>query len=272
MKTQGIYILENTETGKKYLGSSMDLDKRKKDHFSRLISNRHRNRGVQESYNKFGPNSIEFKVVEKFKGSREELYILEQSYLDSVKEEDKEEYFNISYNVFGGGSEALEIPCYILDLNGNIVAEFDSRTEASKYLGLINSSNLTHTASNPSATVKSKKDNSRYRIVNKDYFEENKDEVKKYDRGMQGLYFYEGDLRTLEYIAKAEGVTPETIRVRILQGKLNERRGQFEMSKSKKYYFEGEILTISEIAKIIGCSGQTVRNRIKEGVIKENLS
>lgn len=264
-----VYKIVNKENNKYYVGSTMNIDKRLSQHDSALRCGTHRNERLQEDYNKFGKDSFMHTVVVTVNNTtREEMYEYEQKLLDKICNETS---YNVATEALGGGSNVLKQECYILDLNGNIVAEFDSRTEASKYLGLINSSNLTHTASNPSATVKSKKDNSRYRIVNKDYFEENKDEVKKYDRGMQGLYFYEGDLRTLEYIAKAEGVIPETIRVRILQGKLNERRGQFEMSKFKKYYFEGEILTISEIAKIIGCSGQTVRNRIKEGVIKEYI-
>lgn len=47
----GIYALVNDETGKMYVGRSIDLDKRKRTHFWALRNGRHPNSHLQRAWN-----------------------------------------------------------------------------------------------------------------------------------------------------------------------------------------------------------------------------
>lgn len=50
----GIYQIINKSTNKFYIGSAIDLKKRKREHFHHLNHNKHRNKHLQSSWNKHG--------------------------------------------------------------------------------------------------------------------------------------------------------------------------------------------------------------------------
>ena len=59
----GIYKIENLINGKIYIGSSVDLLGRKNAHFSQLNRNIHGNKKLQNSFNKYGKDNFNFKIL-----------------------------------------------------------------------------------------------------------------------------------------------------------------------------------------------------------------
>jgi group I intron endonuclease len=59
----GVYMIENKENRKVYIGSSKDLIKRRHDHFHDLKLGVHFNRYLQRAFEKYGGTSFTFKVV-----------------------------------------------------------------------------------------------------------------------------------------------------------------------------------------------------------------
>lgn len=62
-KRSGIYSIENIENGKKYIGQTSNLEKRKKTHFRNLKGGYHPNTHLQFSFNKYGNNKFIFKTL-----------------------------------------------------------------------------------------------------------------------------------------------------------------------------------------------------------------
>lgn len=95
---RAIYRIINLTTGKSYVGQSVNVIKRKRQHFSNLRCGRHENDYLQKSYNKYGLSSFKFEVLEKMGvlsdeevSSREVFWI---TYYDS---------YNSGYNLTIGG-------------------------------------------------------------------------------------------------------------------------------------------------------------------------
>jgi group I intron endonuclease len=62
---RGIYKIINVVNNKFYVGSAVDLKRRKTRHFSELRNNRHSNGRLQNSWNKYGEQAFVFVVVEE---------------------------------------------------------------------------------------------------------------------------------------------------------------------------------------------------------------
>ena len=76
----GVYKILNTVNGKFYIGSSVDIEKRFKQHRTDLNKGIHNNTYLQNAWNKYGANNFEFIVVEcvddiKILRDRETYYI-----------------------------------------------------------------------------------------------------------------------------------------------------------------------------------------------------
>jgi len=65
MKKSGIYKIINVVNNKFYVGSAVDLRKRKTRHFCELRNNRHNNRHLQAAWNKYGEKAFTFVIVEE---------------------------------------------------------------------------------------------------------------------------------------------------------------------------------------------------------------
>lgn len=61
----GIYCIENMINHKKYIGQSMDIHKRWKQHKNELNKGMHRNEHLQNAWNKYGEHSFKFSVIEE---------------------------------------------------------------------------------------------------------------------------------------------------------------------------------------------------------------
>ena len=79
----GIYCIQNKINGKVYVGSAVNLNKRKDKHFSDLKLNKHRSKKLQNSYTKHGLNTFEFFVLEYCE--KDKLIECEQFYLDTLE-------------------------------------------------------------------------------------------------------------------------------------------------------------------------------------------
>jgi group I intron endonuclease len=82
--TQGVYCIECLINGKKYYGSSVEVERRLTSHFSKLRKNKHGNRHLQNSVNKYSLDSfIGYLVEETFFDTRYQLFEREQLYIDN---------------------------------------------------------------------------------------------------------------------------------------------------------------------------------------------
>src|SRR5258708_1253606 len=63
--TLGIYKVTCIGNGRFYIGSAVNLQQRKRQHFSDLRLNKHGNRHVQRAWNKYGEQAFTFEVLEQ---------------------------------------------------------------------------------------------------------------------------------------------------------------------------------------------------------------
>ena len=81
-KICGIYQILNTSNGKCYIGSSVNIKTRWKNHVSALRKNKSQNIKLQNAWNKHGEMAFEFNIIEIVYGDKECLYKREQHYID----------------------------------------------------------------------------------------------------------------------------------------------------------------------------------------------
>lgn len=81
---KGIYCIENIDTGKRYYGSSMNIEWRLEQHRRGLRKGKHINVYLQRSYNLHGPDKFSFIPIEDMGNpTKKELQDREQWYIDS---------------------------------------------------------------------------------------------------------------------------------------------------------------------------------------------
>lgn len=94
----GIYKIQNNVNGKIYIGQSVNIEKRWKEHIYELNANKHINKHLQSAWNKYGKNNFDFTIV----------CLCDISELD-----DKEMYYISKYSSFN------EEYGYNLNIGGN---------------------------------------------------------------------------------------------------------------------------------------------------------
>ena len=82
----GIYSIRNLINNYIYIGSSINLEKRKNHHFRRLLLNKHGNDHLQKSYNKHGKDNFVFEIISYIE-DKSKLLEYEQKWLDFFKPE-----------------------------------------------------------------------------------------------------------------------------------------------------------------------------------------
>lgn len=91
----GIYKILNLANNKFYVGSALNLNSRFRQHRLNLEQNKHINKHLQASFNKYGAHSFEFHILEVVENATKELLeAREQYWLDCTKCYNKE----IGYN------------------------------------------------------------------------------------------------------------------------------------------------------------------------------
>ena len=86
----GIYRITNKVNGNCYIGSSVDLQRRRRQHFNNLVNGVHVNSHLQNAYNKYGNDSLEFEIIEYIEiddNIKETLLEREQFWIDTVNPE-----------------------------------------------------------------------------------------------------------------------------------------------------------------------------------------
>lgn len=95
----GVYKIENRANGKKYIGSSLNVSNRERQHFSLLESNRHSNRYLQSEWNKYGMNRFECSILE-YVQMESDLRMREQFWIDYFRSAIRDYGYNIVPTVF----------------------------------------------------------------------------------------------------------------------------------------------------------------------------
>lgn len=90
----GVYQILNTITGKRYIGSSVRIRRRCKQHVDDLNRQRHRNSLLQRAWNKYGPGSFTFAVCELC--VKEHCVGVEQVMIDYYKAACRQHGYNLS--------------------------------------------------------------------------------------------------------------------------------------------------------------------------------
>lgn len=162
--TTGVYQIVNEVNGKKYIGSSINIENRYKTHLSNLRNNKHPNKKLQNAANRYGLNKFYLQILEICEP--DELLTIEQDHIDSA---DKDTLYNLTFIANSGGYDTLEVPVLLLDLNGSIVDIFKSQMQLSRVTGIcVRSGKLLNTSSISK---------SMYRIVTTDFYLNNFEEI-----------------------------------------------------------------------------------------------
>lgn len=81
-KLSGVYEIRNTLNNKRYIGSSINIYRRWRDHKRMLNLNVHPNKHLQAAWNKYGEKHFVFKILETCEPIKDTILFLEQKYLD----------------------------------------------------------------------------------------------------------------------------------------------------------------------------------------------
>ena len=165
----GIYAIINKVNNKIYIGSSKNIYNRKAQHYSELRGNYHENKFLQRSWNKYGENNFEFRVIEIVENI-DKLLEVEQKYIDK--------YYDGGKNCYNMNPKATLPPtsskkCAIYDLDGKLVKIFKSIRECCKYIGL-NKLSISEVTTNQYYLIANKY---RLRLIKKDFI---LDKIDKY--------------------------------------------------------------------------------------------
>jgi group I intron endonuclease len=90
----GIYQIECLKNNKKYIGSAINLSKRRDKHFSDLRNCKHENNYLQKAWNKYGEDNFEFSILES-QIICEDLLSWEQAFLDYYQSYKRDKGYNI---------------------------------------------------------------------------------------------------------------------------------------------------------------------------------
>lgn len=91
--TRGIYTITNVLDGKYYVGSSITVEKRLKQHKRSLLANKHHCKHLQRAWNKYGEQNFKFEIVLNLNYCTEEI-------IRKIEQEILDREFDKTYNAF----------------------------------------------------------------------------------------------------------------------------------------------------------------------------
>lgn len=161
LKQSGIYAIKNKANSKIYIGKSVNIYRRKYQHLAELKGNKHKNKYLQYSFNKYGEQNFEFYPIEFCNVS--DLGVREYYWINHYKSFNRNAGYNIellsedgntirSYESINkmrltikenkdkyirrkGKDNPTSKEVYQYDLNGNYLKSFGSCHEAAEQLG-----------------------------------------------------------------------------------------------------------------------------------------
>jgi len=101
-KKAGVYKIKNLKNNKVYIGSSIDLQRRKRSHICCLKNNTHTNSYLQDDFNKYGIDNFKFVVIEFVEKTKDNtLFVknmleIEQCWIDKFNSSNRELGYNKS--------------------------------------------------------------------------------------------------------------------------------------------------------------------------------
>lgn len=151
LSKSGIYIIQNMINHKVYVGSTVWFKERMNSHFNKLRKKEHDCEHLQRSFNKYGRDNFEFKVIE-YISDIEKLNSREQFWFGFYSVRNHNLCFNssptagsnrgISFseeqkNVFyrRGNARNSRVVCQ-LDLHGNLLKVFECIQDAAEFVGV----------------------------------------------------------------------------------------------------------------------------------------
>ena len=134
----GIYKIQNIENNKIYIGQSVDIAQRWREHRSDALTNRD-NSILHKAIKKYGEFNFSYEIIEEcLKEELDEKEIYWINYFNSM--------IPNGYNQTPGGcsgqGEIFRKPVLQYDLKGNFIQEFESASEAARQVNVFKS-NLT---------------------------------------------------------------------------------------------------------------------------------
>lgn len=115
-KKSGIYCILNLINQKKYIGSSKNIHSRISNHKMMLNNNKHYNKYLQNSWNKYSSKNFIYIILEFC--DEQSLIVREQFYVDNLKPE-----YNFIIDIINNIITGKEI--YQYDLEGNFIKKYD---------------------------------------------------------------------------------------------------------------------------------------------------
>ncbi|MCI0501747.1 MAG: GIY-YIG nuclease family protein, partial [Epsilonproteobacteria bacterium] len=128
-KTSCVYCIENLTDNKKYIGQSIDVNKRKRDHWNLLKNNKHINDHLQKSWNKNGINNFTFYILEVCDYS--DIDERERFWIKELKSFDRRFGYNIELGGSSKGEVSQETRIKISKANTGRIWNDESRKKAS---------------------------------------------------------------------------------------------------------------------------------------------
>lgn len=92
--TCGVYSITNAKTQKRYIGSSVNIEKRWKQHRIDLRARKHHSRHLQAAWDKYGEDVFRFELVTTCE--REDLVAQEQFWIDAFQAADYKHGYNLA--------------------------------------------------------------------------------------------------------------------------------------------------------------------------------
>lgn len=150
----GIYVYWFKNTGldnceQSYVGSTVNFNKRHKQHMNMLLKNKHHNNNFQHAFNKYGESNMNYEVVDRMVFPKEYSKELVRDYLES-REFYYHQWLKSSYNKIPPGfhiqtalstKEKSELyasrkkSVYLVDEHLNIIKRFSGLREAERAVG-----------------------------------------------------------------------------------------------------------------------------------------
>jgi group I intron endonuclease len=109
MKICGIYCIHNVVNGKRYVGQSVDIVKRKRHHLWALKNGSHDSQYLQRSFSKHGESNFEFVILEET--SEDMLDIREKAWITYYRSSEQEFGYNVEPGGCGGYHHASPETC-----------------------------------------------------------------------------------------------------------------------------------------------------------------